>query len=211
MHSMATLLRKDFQLIQRYLWLILIYAVVFSSLFHKDSQMLFGLLPGMIFILLNSLDMRISNQQFLVSLPVNRRFLVISKYTNSLIFIVLGFVLCMFINGMSDLYNNGQIGWNLQFVTGMLFSMILVVLIYLPLYYWLAHRGAQILNVAMMAVVMGGSTAIAGIINDSDSVELMNWMVSHQAAVWWFGLCSVLLCLFISYRISLQIFMKRDL
>lgn len=211
MRSMATLLRKDFQLIQRYLWLILIYAVVFSSLFHKDSQMLFGLLPGMIFILLNSMDMRISNQQFLVSLPVNRRFLVISKYTNSLIFILLGFVLCMFINGMSDLYNYGQIGWNLQFVVGMLLSMLLVVLIYLPLYYWLAHRGAQILNVVMMAMVMGGSTAIAGIINDKDSTDLMNWMVSHQTAVWWFGLCSVLLCLVISYRISLYIFMKRDL
>ncbi|GGH18334.1 ABC-2 transporter permease [Paenibacillus segetis] len=211
MHSMASLLRKDFQLIQRYLWIILIYAVVFSSLFHKDNQMLFGLLPSMIFIITNSMDMRMPNQRFLVSLPVNRRFLVISKYTNSLIFIVLGFVLCMLINGMSDLYNVGRIGWNLQFVAGTFMSMLLVVLIYLPLHYWLAHRGAQILNVVMMAMVMGGSTAISGIINDVDSAELMNWIASHQAALGWFSIFSMLLCLFISYRISLHIFMRRDL
>lgn len=211
MHNMITLLSKDFKLIQRYLWIILIYAIAFSSLLHKDSTMLFGLLPGLILVLANSIELRSSNQQFLVSLPVSRRFLVISKYLTSLIFILIAFALCVLINGIGDLYHLGQIQWNLSFVAKMMLGMVFVMLIYLPLYYGLAHKGIQFLNVAMMVIVMSGSTAIIGIFNDKDSAELVNWMVSHQAALGWLSMANVLICSFISYRISLHIFMKRDL
>lgn len=209
MPKMMRLLRKDLILVQRYLWLLAIYAFIFSGFIQSNQPfLLYSLLPGMLMILAIGNDMRTPNQQFMVSLPVSRKYLVLAKYASSLMFLILSLVICVVINTTAHALEYGEILVDSQIIVGTFISMSLFVSIYLPLYYWLAWKGAQFLNIAMMIAIMTGNGMVSEILSEP---FLADKIANHPGLVVVFAAGVTVLALIVSYFISLSIFRKRDL
>jgi len=210
--KLICLVRKDLLLVRRYLWLLLIYAVIFSGFIQSsNSTLIYGILPGMVMILAIGSDMRQSNQQFLVSLPVKRGYLVLSKYVSSLVLLVVAVVFCVLVSGAADTVHHGTFQVDKVLVLGTLVSMVLFLSVYLPLYFWLGIKGAQYLNVAMMVIILGGNSLIASVLNGSDMAFVINWFSGHPVASGIFAVGVLALAGIVSYFISRTIFVKRDL
>ncbi|GIP52359.1 ABC-2 transporter permease [Paenibacillus vini] len=212
MPKIICLVRKDLILVQRYLWLIVIYAFIFSGFIQSnDSALLYGLLPGLLLILAIGTDMRLPNQQFLVSLPVKRNYLIFSKYASSFIFLILGIAVCLLMNMVTDLVDYGTLKINASLVIGTFISMTLFTSIYLPLYYWLGLKGAQFLNMAMMIIIMVSNGAVSSLLGSEDISRPLEWVSAHSLAASVLIASATALVVFISYQISLAIFRKKDL
>ncbi len=212
MPRMICLIRKDIMLIYRYMWLVLIYAFVFSGFIQSNnSTLLYGLLPGLVLILGIGSDARLPNQQFLVTLPVKRSYLVLSKYASSLIFLVSAIVICFIMNVATDMIDFGTVRIDVTFVLGTLISMILFMSLYLPLYYWLGVKGAQFLNIAMMVIIMVGNGAVTALLSSEDMAAPLEWLSSHALAAGVLLASATVLALVVSYLISVSIFRKKDL
>lgn len=212
MPKMIYLIRKDIMLIRRYLWLILIYTIIFSGFIQgNNSTLLYSLLPGMVLILAIGPDMSVQGQQFLISLPVKRNYLVLSKYGSSFIIIFLSMVICLIMNIVTDMTDYGAIHLNIKFVAGMLISLIWFMSLYLPLYYWLGLKGGQFLNVTMMIIIMGGNGMITSLLSSNDMAIVPNWGAMHPWIVGTFVSSATVLAVVISYLISFAIYRKRDL
>lgn len=213
MSNIINLVRKDFILQRRYLWIIALYVLAFSGMFSTNNpNMLYGLFPGMMLILVVGSDMRLGNQQFLVTLPIKRNIIVLAKYVSSVLAIFLAEAVCFGVSfGIRQF--NSEIVFNEYFLlAGSLASVLLTMSIYLPLYYWLGIHGAQFLNIAMMVLVMLGNVAISSIAGDTNDIEqITSWISSHQTGSIALGISSLLLIIVISYLISWSIFKRRDL
>ncbi|WP_435921134.1 ABC-2 transporter permease [Paenibacillus sp. DYY-L-2] len=209
MPNIMRLLRKDLILVQRYLWLLAIYAFVFSGFIQSNQPfLLYSLLPGMLMILAIGNDLRTPNQQFMVSLPVGRNFLVFAKYVSSLMFLILSLVICAVINTTAHALKSGEMMVDTQIILGTFVSMTLFVSLYLPLYYWLASKGAQFLNIAMMIVIMVGNGTVSEVLSEP---FLADKIANHPGLVLIFAAGVTVLALIVSYLTSLSIFRKRDL
>lgn len=209
MPNIMRLLRKDLILVQRYLWLLAIYAFVFSGFIQSNQPfLLYSLLPGMLMILAIGNDLRTPNQQFMVSLPVGRNFLVFAKYVSSLMFLILSLVICAVINTTAHALKSGEMMVDTQIILGTFVSMTLFVSLYLPLYYWLASKGAQFLNIAMMIVIMVGNGTVSEVLGEP---FLADKIANHPGLVLIFAAGVTVLALIVSYLTSLSIFRKRDL
>ncbi|MGP0583859.1 ABC-2 transporter permease [Paenibacillus timonensis] len=211
MPNLIHLVRKDFLLLQRYLWLLFIYMVVFSGFVQSDGSPLYGMLPGMVLILALNADMRLPNQQFLVNLPVRRSYLVLSKYVSAFILMLIAFVFCILLNTGANAVHGQPAAFNFGQMLGIFLAQILFMAIYIPIYYWLGLKGAQYLNVAMIIVVMIGSQLSSNLLSDEDSLQLSASISTHPVATGLLGASVGILALVVSYLISRMIFARRDL
>lgn len=211
MSSLIHLVRKDMLLMQRYIWLLVIYSIVFSGFVQTDSSPLYGMLPGMVLILALNADMRLSSQQFLVNLPVRRSFLVLSKYASALMMMLLAFVFCMLVNAGASAFHGQPVAINPGQMLGIFFAQILFMAIYIPIYYWLGLNGAQYLNVAMIIVIMIGSQLASGLLSGEDTLLLSSAVKAHPAAAGFLGVGVVGLAVVVSFAVSRTIFARRDL
>lgn len=209
MLSMTKMLHKDIILLQRYIWIILIYAVIFSV--FNNEQMMLGMLPGMLLILVVGNDIRSQNQQFLLSLPVSRAFLVRSKYISAVFCVILGLLVSYCMNLVVQGISQNTINWYPVLVLSTLQSILIFVAIYLPLYYWLGIKGTQYLNIGVMILFFAGSSAITGILADPDTTFMIDWISAHQMSMGLISTGILIILMIVSYQISLGIFMKRDL
>lgn len=211
MPHLIQLVRKDFLLLQRYLWLLFIYMVVFSGFVQSDGSPLYGMLPGMVLILALNADMRLPNQQFLVNLPVRRSYLVLSKYVSAFILMLLAFALCMLLNTGANAVHGQSTAVNLGQMLGIFLAQLVFMAIYIPIYYWLGLKGSQYLNVAMIIVVMSGSQLSSGLLSDGGTKPLSASITNHPIAAGLLGASAGILALVVSYLVSRMIFAKRDL
>lgn len=211
MHNIVHLVRKDLMLLQRYLWLVAIYAIVFSSFVQSGISPLYGMLPGMVLILILNTDIRLPNQHFLVSLPVRRKFLVMSKYVSCLIGIVASLFFCLLLNAGADAVFSRPIHWDWELTFTLLLAQILFMSLYIPFYYWLGLKGAQYLNIAMIVVLMLGSQTVSEILSSHDAIKLLTTLNQHPYAAGLLGVSITLLVMVISYFISCAIFTRRNL
>jgi len=211
--NVINLVRKDFILQRRYVWIIILYVLGFSGLFSTNNpNMLFGFFPGMMLILVVGSDMRLGSQQFLLTLPVKRSIIVLAKYVSSVLAILLAEAVSFGISfGIRQF--NSEVVFNEYFLLiWSLASVLLMMCIYLPLYYWLGIHGAQFLNIAMMVIVMIGNGAISSIaVEDNGAERFFSWINSHQTGSIMLGISSLLMLIVISYLISLFIFKRKDL
>ncbi|WP_068785918.1 ABC-2 transporter permease [Paenibacillus phocaensis] len=211
MSSLIHLVRKDMLLMQRYIWLLVIYSIVFSGFVQTDSSPLYGMLPGMVLILALNADMRLSSQQFLVNLPVRRSFLVLSKYASAFMMMVLAFVFCMLVNAGANVFHGQSAAINQGQMLSIFCVQVLFMAIYIPIYYWLGLKGSQYLNVAMIIVIMIGSQLASSLLGGEDTVLLSSAVKAHPVAAGFLGAGVAGLALIVSYAVSRRIFARRDL
>lgn len=206
MSSLIQLIHKDFILLNRYLWIVLLYIIIFSQ-----SGSASGMVPGLIIVLVVSLDLRTNNQQLLVTLPVKRSQLVRAKYISSMFFGLIGLVITLGVQWLSEFIRYQHVDIDLM-VSGMsLLSVLFLLALYIPLSYWLGPKGAQYLNVVLILVMISLSSAITGILNDPDSMQIVQWLNSHQVGTSILGVGATALLLVLSYIVSVAIYSKQDL
>lgn len=213
MSNIINLVRKDFILQRRYLRIIALYVLAFSGMFSTNNpNMLYGLFPGMMLILVVGSDMRLGNQKFLVTLPIKRSIIVLAKYVSAVLAIFLAEIISFGVSFGIRQFSAEVVFNEYVLLAGSLASVLLMMSIYLPLYYWLGIHGAQLLNIAMMVLVMLGNVAISSLAGDENDIErITSWVNTHQVGSIALGISLLLLIIVISYLISLSIFKRRDL
>lgn len=212
MHSIGGLVRKDILIIRRSIWLLAIYAISFSGVVQKDNQtLIYSLFPGLLLILGISSDSQRSAQQFLVSLPVTRNRLVLSKYLSSIIFIAAAVLISTALNLASDLLYGRPVHIDLVLIAGTFLAMIVFMSIYLPFFYWLGLKGLQVVNIVMMIVIMSANGAVTWLLTASDSRFLQDRLLEQPGLSWIFLILLTLLVSVVSYIISCRVYAARDI
>ncbi|MNO73569.1 hypothetical protein D3C76_645410 [compost metagenome] len=211
MSSIPLLMRKDLLLLKRYLWLIVIYAVMFSGFVQKNNYLLYNFLPMLLLIMVVNNDMQPSAQQFLGSLPVRRKILVLSKYVSAGSLIIISGILIGLVNCLALILQAGNVNFNTYIVAGSTISGLLFMALYIPLYYWLGPKGGQFLNIVLILVVMAGNGTITAILSSEQANTITAWFNNHSLASGLMTVGIVIVAMLVSFVVSTTIYQKRDI
>ncbi|MBA9086450.1 hypothetical protein FHR92_002928 [Fontibacillus solani] len=211
MSSISLLMRKDLLLLKRYLWLIVIYTIIFSGFVQKDNLLLYNFLPMLLLILVVNNDMQPSSQQFLGTLPVRRKVLVLSKYVSAGSLLIIAGILGGLVNSLARYYLDGNMYFHTLLVVGSIISGLLFMALYIPLFYWIGPKGGQFLNIVLILFVMMGNGIVTGILSTEQSITIMDWFNNHPVEGGVICGGAIIVAILTSYVISTAIFKKRDI
>ncbi|SDE64213.1 ABC-2 family transporter protein [Fontibacillus panacisegetis] len=211
MSSISLLMRKDLLLLKRYLWLIVIYTIIFSGFVQKDNLLLYNFLPMLLLILVVNNDMQPSSQQFLGTLPVRRKILVLSKYASAGSLLIIAGILGGLVNSLARYYLDGNMYFHTLLVVGSIISGLLFMALYIPLFYWIGPKGGQFLNIVLILFVMMGNGIVTGILSTEQTIIIMDWFNNHPVESGVICGGAIIVAILTSYVISTAIFKKRDI
>ncbi len=179
MHSVVYLVRKDFILSYRYLY-ILIPFLTFMAWGQVGNLLFYVTLPS-IFMLITSctFDMQNGTPRFMASLPVTRVQVVLSKYAGLIPFTLFGLACAVVFQLVTHLVSPGSTAFGVQEAAAVVILNVAISSLYLPLYFWLGPKGMQMVRlVFIMIVAIGGGTAGTLI---KESPMMQHW-ISGQIA-----------------------------
>jgi hypothetical protein len=211
MIDVLNLMRKDIVVIKNYIWFIIGYCLFFKFTFQGQQGLLIEVLvPSMFVIFVVGNDLKLFYQQFLNSLPVSRKKLVASKYLTSLILILVSQLFVIVTNGLVSIVLNGS--WHWDWVSAQLGALMVILFsfVYLPVTYWLGHNGARLINMVMMVIALVASGVLSDLWQKNPNATWIMWANTHQTALVFFILCTLLLFGFISYVLSVSLYSKKD-
>ncbi|MNZ54746.1 hypothetical protein D3C78_726580 [compost metagenome] len=211
MSSISLLMRKDLLLLKRYLWLIVIYTIIFSGFVQKDNLLLYNFLPMLLLILVVNNDMQPSSQQFLGTLPVRRKVLVLSKYASAGSLLIIAGILGGLVNSLARYYLDGDMYFHTLLVVGSIISGLLFMALYIPLFYWIGPKGGQFLNIVLILFVMMGNGIVTGILSTEQTITIMDWFNNHPVESGIICSSAIIVAILTSYVISTAIFKQRDI
>lgn len=211
MSSISLLMRKDLLLLKRYLWLIVIYTIIFSGFVQKDNLLLYNFLPMLLLILVVNNDMQPSSQQFLGTLPVRRKVLVLSKYASAGSLLIIAGILGGLVNSLARYFLDGNMYFHTLLVVGSIISGLLFMALYIPLFYWIGPKGGQFLNIVLILFVMMGNGIVTGILSTEQTITIMDWFNNHPVESGIICGSAIIVAILTSYVISTAIFKQRDI
>lgn len=206
------LIQKDFVLLRKFL-LLLIPVFIFIAYSNQESFSLFAIMPSMLLMISScSMDTQQMTQRFLVNLPVRRQELVRAKYLSILPYALVGLAATAF-TYLLMILTGKEVTPHFWQEVGITISIFpLLAMLYLPIHYWLGAKGAQVVNLVFMMMLMIGPNLIGSLIQWTPDVE--SWLTFGGSGriipLIIIGLAYVFL-LGCSYLISLRIFEKKDL
>ncbi|MRN54395.1 ABC-2 transporter permease [Paenibacillus monticola] len=162
MHNLLYLLRKDFVLLKSFILFVLLYNL-FMAAIQIDNYCMYAAFPSLLLLTCScSYDTQHHNQRFVISLPLRRREIVRAKYLTLVPFATFGVacsvVLYIVLNILGHSIDPDY--WRAVGLT--LFLIPLFAAIYLPIHYWIGHKGSQvniIFNVVIvLATINAGSS-----------------------------------------------------
>lgn len=168
---MLNLLRKDFIALKSSLWMTLLFLVVFSVAFIPKVEVslyLVGIYTAFASLNLGTMiDIKNHNHKFLVTLPVNRKQLVQAKYIAAILYTLFGVFASYGIHtlvtfAMPELHKPEYSAIDLLAPIGI---MLVLSAIYMPLFYSLSKKGAAIINVVFMIILIGLAQPTAIVMN----------------------------------------------
>ncbi|WP_248548679.1 ABC-2 transporter permease [Paenibacillus odorifer] len=212
MYKSFFLIQKDFILLRKFLMLLIPFFIwIAYSNYHSFS--LFTVMPPMLLLISScSMDTQQMTQRFLVNLPVRRQELVRAKYFSILPYALVGLAAMSFTYLLIIVTGKAVTPHFWQEVGITLSIFPLLAMLYLPIHYWLGAKGAQVVNLVFMMIVMFGPNVFSFLIQWIPDVN--RWLsFGVKGTVIPFiilGLAYVFL-LSCSYIISLRIFVRKDL
>lgn len=168
---MLNLLRKDFIALKSSLWMTLLFLVVFSVAFIPKLEVslyLVGIYTAFASLNLGTMiDIKNHNHKFLVTLPVNRKQMIQAKYIAAIIYTLFGVFASYGIHTlvtftMPELHKPEYSAIDLLAPIGI---MLVLSAIYMPLFYTLSKKGAAIINVVFMIILIGLAQPTAIVMN----------------------------------------------
>ncbi|QTH39826.1 ABC-2 transporter permease [Cohnella sp. LGH] len=205
---MFNLIRKDVIALKYYFLFIAAYAVMFGLFTVSSfSPLMICMLPAIMMTLFASnLELRNKSMLFIGSLPVRRKQIVLAKYGSVFVYLVLGIILAAAIRAINE-YGLGvefpltSLNLSLSAALAMAFAAL-----YYPIQFWLGVRNSSFIS---FLVIFLAAALIGGIGNMADSLTFDMLPTRAQLVI---GLpIAGLLLLYVSYRISLNLFLRKDI
>ncbi|WP_195575101.1 ABC-2 transporter permease [Paenibacillus sp. 1001270B_150601_E10] len=207
---MLNLLRKDYIALKSSLWMTALYLVVFSVALIPNLEVslyLVGIYTAFASLNLGTMiDIKNHNHKFLVTLPVNRKQLVQAKYIAAIIYTVLGVLASYGIHRLvpfafPELNKPEYSAIDLLAPIGI---MLVLSAIYMPLFYTLSKKGAAVINVVFMIILIGLAQPTAIVMNMIKENSLSNSPMLFLVG------SGILLLFIASYFITVHLFKKKD-
>lgn len=205
------LIQKDIILLRKFLLLLIPY-FIFMAFMNLDSYSLFAAMPSMLLLISScNMDTQQMNQRFLINLPVRRQELVRAKYISVLPYALFGLAatsLIYLVTSMIGTEVNPDY-WKEVGVTMATFPIL--ASIYLPLHYWLGAKGAQVVNLAFMFILLFGANSIQSLIGWLPT--LTGWMkfgAESNMVPYIILAVAYVFVISCSYIISLRIYERKD-
>ncbi|WP_391571726.1 ABC-2 transporter permease [Cohnella sp.] len=205
---MFNLIRKDVIALKYYFLFIAAYAVMFGLFTVSSfSPLMICMLPAIMMTLFASnLELRNKSMLFIGSLPVRRKQIVLAKYGSVFVYLALGIILAAAIHAINE-YGLGvefpltSLNLSLAAALAMAFAAL-----YYPIQFWLGVRNSSFIS---FLVIFLAAALIGGIGNMADSLTFDMLPTRAQLVI---GLpIAGLLLLYVSYRISLNLFLRKDI
>jgi len=208
---MLNLLRKDFIALKNSLGGLILCMGVFGIAFiPRHDASIFTVAIALASVSLNvstMIDIKNHNHNFLVTLPTSRKHIVLAKYITCIIFTLFGVFASYGIHSLVKLAvpELNKPDYSIMGLLVPLGLMLIVISIYLPLFYTLSKKGAEIINIIFMIFL---------IVLMSPAAMLMSMMseegfISNQAL--FLIPIGLLLLLIASYHLTVYLFTRKDL
>jgi len=207
---MLNLLRKDFIALKSTLWLGILYLIVFSVFFipkFSSSVHFVGIYTAFALINLGvMIDIKNNNHNFLVTLPIKRKHIVLAKYISAIIYTLFG-VLASF--GIHWSVKQTIVDLNMpdySFLDILVPGAIVLLLasIYLPLFYALSKKGNSIISGASFVIMIAMAHPIAVIMN------MVNESTFNSHQTLFLILAGILLLFIASYYLTVNLFSRKN-
>ncbi|UNK15989.1 ABC-2 transporter permease [Paenibacillus sp. N3/727] len=207
---MLNLLRKDFIALKSSLGMLILCLALFSIFFipkHDMSIFTVGFTVALAAVNMSTMiDVRNHNHNFLITLPISRKHIVLAKYITTIIGSLFGVLASYGIHLLVELAFP-QLNKPDFSIMGLLVptGMILVLLsIYLPLFYTLSKKGAEIINVVFLI-------SLIVLMNPGAMLMMMSEESSISGQIVFLISIGILLLLVASYYLTVYLFTRKDL
>ncbi|MGM1049072.1 ABC-2 family transporter protein [Paenibacillus uliginis N3/975] len=207
---MLNLLRKDFIALKSSLGMLILCLALFSIFFipkHDMSIFTVGFTVALAAVNMSTMiDVRNNNHNFLITLPISRKHIVLAKYITAIIGSLFGVLASYGIHLLVKLAFP-QLNKPDFSITGLLvpIGMILVLIsIYLPLFYTLSKKGAEIINVVFLI-------SLIVLMNPGAMLMMMSEESFISGQILFLISIGILLLLIASYYLTVYLFTRKDL
>ncbi|WCF10984.1 ABC-2 transporter permease [Paenibacillus thiaminolyticus] len=208
---MLNLLRKDFIALKSSLGVLIICLAVFSIAFipkHDMSLFTVGFTVAIVALNMSTLiDIRNHNHNFLVTLPIKRKHIVLAKYITSSIATLCGVLASYVIHSLvtqafPQLNKPDHSILGLFVLAGM---MLVFISIYLPLFYTFSKKGAEIINVVSIIVLFALMNPLVMLMSMMNDDSFISSQILFLISI------GILLLLIASYYLTVHLFTRKDL
>ncbi|WP_442600503.1 ABC-2 transporter permease [Paenibacillus sp. KN14-4R] len=207
---MLNLLRKDFIALKSSLWITILYLAVFSVAFIPKSELSFyfvGIYTAFASLSLGTMiDIKNHNHNFLVTLPISRKHIVQAKYISAIIYTLYGVLASYGIHWLIKLVipHLNKPDYSVMDILVSVGMILVLISIYMPLFYTLSEKGAGIINIVFLIVL---------IVLAQPTTIFMNMMsekgfISDQTL--FLIPISILLLFVASYYLTIKLFTRKD-
>jgi ABC-type transport system involved in multi-copper enzyme maturation permease subunit len=215
---MYNLVIKDFHLVGKQWWLLLLWPVFFLFIIKGNPQGLpaAGLYLTMLMLLLSTTnELKNKNLLLVASLPVRRKDIVASKYIGALLYGILGSFVTVILHMVLSLMQvqSDSASWPLtaSIVISLVMSFVMSA-VYLPVFYALSEKGFQIVNFVAILIFSFTFPLMAGLSKLFGYQKLPGLLARLFEFPGYLLLVGIVLLLILaSYSISLRIFEKKDI
>lgn len=204
------LIKKDMYLMKsniKKMAIIFVTYIVLAIQGTFDSDVILPIMGMILLMTTFSYDDYNNWNAFAISLPSGKKNIVKAKYALVLMMIVISFVLSLIVSSLIAISKDN---FNLFDCASSIFGSILgVVLIIIILYPLIFKYGVEKGKIALFAVIFGGALVVslaAMFISTNPLKPVFEFLDNHMILL----PLIVLLLLFISYKVSEKIFMKRE-
>lgn len=211
---MKALLKKDFLLNQSFIWTLLLMLPLSYVINVSGMPVMVGIMLGFV-IGLFYYDNQSGMHKFVVSLPITRKEVIHAKYMYSIIFMFLAFLYYYFVDQIAHMVLNYLDHEPLTFTSWFMFYLItlMVITFYIPFYVKFTFMFAFIFQIISMVI---GPVVLAGFViwldvktNILDYINSFIMIIKNRPFL--VMIPSTIVVIFISWFISLRIFLKKDL
>ncbi|WP_432409381.1 ABC-2 transporter permease [Wukongibacter sp. M2B1] len=224
---MYNLFLKDFYLIKKHLWFIMLYGFIIFFLFNIQGEDVaqglsysvgITIIGYTLMMYITAYDDKNNSEVFLNSLPISRSKIVFSRYLSILVFATIG-ILSMTIVGFVlksfKLINswNGVIGFNDLIISSV--GLCIVSFLYLPTYFKYGYIKAKIFNWILFAVGFGGPMLIKGFLKDLEKPLWIDVFIKYlnsqsEFTIGLLIMISIMILGLVSLVCSIIIYKKRE-
>lgn len=208
---MLGLIKKDLLMVKSNLKLvIIIFAVLFIMSLQKEFDMSFipPFIVAMLFMSTFSYDEYNKWDAYAVTLPNGRKSVVAAKYLATIILIAISIIITIILNIVVGLVNN-NINYEsmLSTMAGCFFGIVLIVSIIYPfIFKYGIEKGRIGLFIGSFAIV-----AVISFLRKATNINIPSNIVNFFE-LYWYIIIPILFTgfLYISYRISKKIYLKKE-
>lgn len=207
---MLNLLRKDFIALKSSLWVIILYLAVFSVAFISKVELsiyFVGIYTAFGSIMLGTMnDIKNDNHNFLITLPISRKHIVLAKYITAIIYTLFGVLASYGIQWLIKLVipQLDKPDYSVMVILIPVGMLLVLISIYMPIFYSLSKKGAGIINAVFLIALIVLAQPAAFFINMMSEESFMSDQTLFLIPI------GILLLFIASYYLTIYLFTKKD-